>query len=46
MQADAPQGEELDMGNILPFSRSIAPGQELYHTIMEQVFYSGKEMCQ
>lgn len=45
-EADAPEWKEPATGNILLFSRSIAPGQEIYHTIMEQVFYSGKEMCQ
>lgn len=36
MGANAPKEKEPAMGNILPFSGSIAPGQELYPVVMEQ----------
>ena len=42
MEANAPQDKEPAMGNILSFSWSIAPGQELYHLIMEQFLFCQK----
>lgn len=42
MEADAPKEKNPATGNIPPFSRSIAPGQELYHAIMERFFILAK----
>lgn len=39
MGASAPKEKEPAVGSILPFSGPVAPGQELYHTIMEQFLF-------